>query len=111
MTSSTSRVDPVLAILAILSLMMGIALWRTHTPMDADVPRSPWQTRVNPNTAPWWELMVLPDVGESTARRIVEYREAHADQTPVFRRAADLEPVPDIGPKTLARIAPYLRFE
>ena len=65
---------------------------------------------IDPNTAPWWELTALPDIGEGTARKIVEYREAHADRSPVFRRPDDLEPVPGIGPKTIERISPHLRF-
>ena len=70
----------------------------------------PTVNAIDPNTAPWWELTALPDIGEGTARKIVEYREAHADRLPVFRRAGDLEPVPGIGPKTIRRIEPYLRF-
>ena len=65
---------------------------------------------VNPNLAPWWELTALPGIGEATARKIIEYREAHADRSPVFRRPEDLEPVPGIGPKTIRRISSHLRF-
>ena len=73
-------------------------------------PLPPAVNAIDPNTAPWWELTALPDIGEGTARKIVEYREAHADRSPVFRRPDDLEPVPGIGPKTIRRISPYLRF-
>jgi competence protein ComEA len=63
---------------------------------------------VNPNTAPWWELTALPGVGDVTAHRIVQYRDAHATGKPVFRHPADLDAVPGIGPKTVARVTPYL---
>jgi len=109
--ASTSRVEPVVAILAVLALGMGTAIWRIHSSGDVSAPLPALETRVNPNTAPWWELMALPEIGESTARKIVDYRELHADRMPVFRSPADLEPVPDIGPKTIQRIAPYLRFD
>ncbi|UCG15716.1 MAG: helix-hairpin-helix domain-containing protein [Phycisphaerales bacterium] len=73
---------------------------------------------VNPNTAPWWELTVLPRVGEVTAKRIVAHREA-ANSAPaaqarrgrVFAAPADLERVHGIGPKTARRAAPYLTFK
>jgi len=71
---------------------------------------------VDPNSAPWWELASLPDVGEATARAIVEHRarlgaerERPADE-PVFDSAADLDKVRGIGPKTVTRIMPHLRF-
>ncbi len=104
-------VGPLWTILGVLSVAMFVALWRASTAGDLDAPLPALQSRIDPNTAPWWELMALPDIGESTARKIVEYREARADRAPVFRTAADLEPVPDIGPKTIARIASHLRFD
>ena len=72
--------------------------------------RTPAIASVDPNTAPRWKLTALPDIGEGTARKIVEYREVHADRSPVFRRPDDLQSVPGIGPKTIQRISPYLRF-
>jgi len=76
------------------------------------------QSAVNPNTAPWWELAVLPQVGEVTARRIVAHRVAagsapgpKAKRERVFAAPADLERVHGVGPKTVRRAAPYLAFE
>lgn len=70
---------------------------------------------LDPNTAPWWELTYLPAIGESRAKAIVAHREqvrmsGNKPQAVVFRRAEDLEAVRGIGPKTVARIAPYLAF-
>ena len=85
-----------------------------HRAQDA-VP--PLLSTVNPNTAPWWELTILPRIGESTGRAIVAYREDklhHTAQSPeqrAFHRPADLDDVPRIGIKTIERIAPSLRFE
>ena len=66
---------------------------------------------IDPNTAPWWELTALPRIGEVLARRIVAYRETHQaahGESPVFARAEDLQGVPGIGPKTVARLRPHL---
>ena len=101
--------------LVILWAVAGVAGLRAGEPCDSVVPVAPAVDTVDPNTAPWWELTVLPRIGESTARRIVEYREAGPPTdteaaSGAFQRAADLERVRGIGPKTVQRIAPYLRF-
>ncbi len=57
---------------------------------------------IDPNTAARDELMRLPGIGETLANRIIEARP--------FARVDELARVPDIGPKTLARIRPHLRI-
>jgi competence protein ComEA len=70
---------------------------------------------VNPNTATAAELTALPGIGEVRARRIVEYRTSRrADPDfdgPAFRCAEDLAAVHGIGPKTVERLRPLLRFD
>ncbi|HKQ48924.1 MAG TPA: helix-hairpin-helix domain-containing protein [Phycisphaerae bacterium] len=70
---------------------------------------------VDPNTAQWFELAQLPGIGESLARKIVAYRDSQraADpnsERPFFQSAGSLSPIPGIGPRTLARLRPFLRF-
>lgn len=69
---------------------------------------------IDPNTATWFELATLPRVGRATADDIIKFREARAKsldpRQPVFRAPADLDAVPGIGPKTVTRFAPHLRF-
>ena len=75
---------------------------------------------IDPNSAPWWEMTVIPGVGEVTAKRIVEFRESRRrepvrggrspDGAEVFRCPADLQQVKGIGPKTVQRMGPYLTF-
>lgn len=81
----------------------------THPP-----PRRGLMTRIDPNGAEWCELAQLPGVGEVIARRIVAFRRrdsaAVEPGAPVFVRAIDLTRVRGIGPKTMLRIGPYLRF-
>ncbi len=68
--------------------------------------------RLNPNSASWPDLTLLPGIGEVTANRIVTYREENQtnDGTPVFNRPSDLDNVHGIGPKTIERIEGFLEF-
>lgn len=102
--------DAVATSLVVLGLILAIASLRMITVSRPNAPSPAALASINPNTAPWWELMVLPGIGESTARKIVEYRDSDAWQNPIFQKPADLEPVPGIGPKTIQRISPFLRF-
>lgn len=68
------------------------------------LPRREAQFQVDINTADWPELTILPDIGESLAKRIVKYRTEHGP----FRRHEDLTAVDGIGAATLNGIRPYL---
>lgn len=48
---------------------------------------------------------MLPNIGETLARRIVESREAEGP----FAEVDDLQRVRGIGPRTLEQLRPYLR--
>jgi competence protein ComEA len=61
--------------------------------------------QVDINRADWPELVQLPNVGETIAKRIVESREKDGP----FRDHNDLRRVRGIGPKTLENLRPYLR--
>ena len=63
------------------------------------------QFEVDINSADWPELIQLPDIGETLARRIVASRRSDGP----FADNDDLRRVRGIGPKTLERIRPYLR--
>ena len=63
--------------------------------------------KIDPNTAPVTLLTILPALGPARAAAIVEERAARPFESP-----EDLERrVKGIGPATLERIRPYLRFE
>jgi len=85
----------------------GVAMWRSADGLFVAIDPNTVVTQVDPNAAPWWELSMLPHLGDSLAREITEYR-TEIDRP--FVRAADLEQVPGIGPKTVQRLAPHLRF-
>jgi len=69
--------------------------------------------RLDPNTATWQELAVLPQIGEKRAREIVAYREAFRARQPnvlPFARPQDLMEVKGIGPAMVETIRPHLAF-
>ena len=84
----------------------------------ADAPESTEQTtvtaseanglegQININTASAAELELLPGVGPSIAKRIVDYREKHP-----FQQRNNIMRVKGIGQKTFAKIKDYLVVE
>ncbi len=60
---------------------------------------------VDINTADWPELLQLPQIGETLAKRIVDSRRTSGP----FRDQRDLMRIRGIGPKTFDTIKPYLR--
>lgn len=61
---------------------------------------------LNINTAGLGELQKLPGIGPAMAKRIVAYRNAHGP----FASLSDLGGVSGIGPKKLAKLAPFCKF-
>lgn len=105
--------------LVLLAAMLLVLAWAARRHAPAVVERQPSRDsrelaeRLDPNSAPWWELAALPHVGESLARRIVEARSARGnadagDGTPAFATLDDLRSVRGIGPATLSRMRPFL---
>jgi comEA protein len=60
--------------------------------------------KVNINEANMADLMKLPGIGSTYARRIVEYRERMGG----FRSVDELTKVKGIGPKTLEKLRPHI---
>ncbi len=116
---SARQYDPCRTILPFLWVVMLIVALPVLIARDEPAPPAPTTTYigVDPNAAPWWELTILPRIGDGIAREIVRYRESMGKtssaggEPPVFAAAADLMWVRGIGPKTLQRIGPYLRFQ
>jgi DNA uptake protein ComE-like DNA-binding protein len=68
---------------------------------------------VDPNTADWQTLAVMPAIGEKRAKEIVAYRERKRAETPngvVFDAPGDLLYVRGIGPALVEAMKPYLTF-
>lgn len=96
-------------LLAVSLILMAIPVWLRHRQKQEriEIDRAPplvIHFRVDINRAGWPELALLPGVGETLARRIIESR----DREGLFEQHHDLLRVPGIGPVTLEQIAPYL---
>ncbi len=105
------------AALALVWLIAGLG-WLRHQPTTpANLPTIQVQTCINPNTAPWYELTELPRIGPTLAWRIIQYRQTQPYPNPeqpssdAFDSAQDLTAIRGIGPKTVERVKPFLRFE
>ena len=70
-------------------------------------------SRIDPNTATWQELAVLPQIGEKRAKEIVAYRESvlAGDANEIaFARPQDLTHIKGIGPAVIETLRPHLTF-
>ncbi len=100
----------VVAVLALASLTLMAAHWVQLSgwgtrPIEIDrIPRTPVGFQLDLNTANWVELSQLDGIGPTLARRIVSDR----DQNGRFARVEDLRRVHGIGPRTVARLKPWL---
>jgi competence protein ComEA len=61
---------------------------------------------IDVNDADVVDLRLVPGIGESLARRIIQYREQHGP----FRSLDELRKVSGVGPATLERVRKYLRI-
>lgn len=72
----------------------------------SDAPAEKLSRGISPNTAPEEDLELLPGIGPSLARRIVEEREANGP----FKEASDMARVRGIGANLVSRLKSHLRF-
>lgn len=103
--------DQACAVVAVLigcAVLMGTWIYRgglRGEMVEADAtPRQPAHFKVNINTANAAEFELLPEIGQTLARRIVDWRDAHGP----FKSCDELRRVKGIGPKTMETIRPYL---
>jgi competence protein ComEA len=94
----------------IVALVAMAAWWLWRGPLGGglvDIERAvpvAVETKIDVNRADWPELALMPNIGESLAKRIVEDRAANGP----FNDVSDLRRVRGIGPKTLESMKPFL---
>ena len=92
--------------LVLLIVIMGGAIGATRQTATVIEPE-----RINPNTACVGSLVRLPGIGKARAMDILHYRQVNAEFETVFESADDLQAIRGIGPKTAAKLAPWLTFD
>lgn len=88
-------------------------LWR-HSQILQDPENAVLLDTINPNSAPWYSLAMLPAIGPARAHAIVAYRRniiTNNQQGQTFGSPQDLDNVPSIGPSTIEACQPYLSFD
>lgn len=96
---------PMLVLLAAFTLAIAVQAWQRPVLRDEPVPpvTAGWpDRRIDINTAPEAELMLLPGIGPRLAERVVGNRERHGP----FTSLEDLQRVHGIGPRTVEHIRP-----
>lgn len=103
--------QPWIALLVLCSLLgMGTYFWHRAAMMDGliDIDQAQkidYQLQVDINSADWPQLVVLPGLGETLAKAIVQYRQ----QSGPFRSLDSIQQVPGIGKKKLEQLRPFLK--
>lgn len=102
-------------LLATFTLPLAARLPRLSPTSETTHREKPAVLHLDPNSAAWWELALLPEIGTGLAQAITAYRAEATSKLAspsgvVFAQPADLEEVPGIGPATRQAIAPYLAF-
>ncbi len=97
-----------LALLALVAMGLFWLIQGGHRNQLIDIDRADpieVQFLVDINQADIHEFVVLPDVGITLAKRIVQYRQEHGP----YQSIDDLRHVRGIGPKIFERLKPYVR--
>lgn len=76
----------------------------THINEVSNIEQKPQIVKININTAKESDLTILPGIGESTAKKIIEYREKYGP----FIRIDDVVNVKGISQKRFEEISKYI---
>jgi len=102
-----SRKELIATLFLITALLIGTGIkytidnhwWLPETKVADTNPES-IKLKIDLNRAEWYELIILPGIGEKKAKAIVEYRKSRG----TFRNIEQLSEVNGIGTKTVKRI-------
>ncbi len=106
-----ARAEQVVLVVLALAVVAGV-LWRAADywrigaePIEVVPPPEGPTFRINVNQADWVTLSLVPGVGETLAKRIVDKRQERGGK---FDSLNDLKVVTGIGDKILEKLRPYL---
>ena len=95
----------------VTGIFIGRQMTKSGITIDTEIPRvaetvstSLSDGKININTANIDELTLLPNIGNTLAGRIIDYRNEHG----LFKSIDDLTRVEGIGNKRVKEIAPYI---
>lgn len=103
-------------ICVLIGIFIGRNMTRNYIPVDNVVQTSTQESareteyndgKINLNTATEQQLMLLPGVGETTAKKIIEYRTENNG----FTSIEDIMNVSGIGEKKFLQMKPYIKVE
>lgn len=100
-----------IAVFVAVFLMLSGYHWATlggwgMRPIELErLPARQYDFRIDINSASWVEWTQIEGIGEVTAQKIIDDRQANGP----FRSVKDLLRVKGIGPKTLEKMRPFLR--
>ena len=102
-----STISAVLAVAVILASPVSSAVGGAEWPGTVQQQNQNEPKRIDVNTATEEELQAVPGIGETLAKRIVEFREEHGP----FEKVDDLLNVRGIGVASLDKLRPFLSIK
>jgi competence protein ComEA len=116
LTASQTRGLLVLMTILLLLFAIRLALNPQKIPEGAAMTHSPSDRladKIDPNMASESELAAIPDLGETRAAAIIEYRQNFQLTHPrglAFQQLSDLQQIHGVGAATAENLQPYLIF-
>ena len=107
-----ARTEQMIVLVLLVSLLGGI-VWRSQIretlfPSPVTVLRSPKaaEARIDINSAPWHDLVILPGIGPKLAQKIVALRATKEGRR--FERIEEIAEAKGISTRMVERIRPYV---
>ena len=104
-----------LVLLALLALLLIGTCWRLWlhdalfvSPVTVVPGPEAARIQIDLNSAPWYDLVVLPDIGPARARQIVELRGTKPSGR--FAALSEITEIKGISTTVVERIEPYVRL-
>ncbi|MCF6157190.1 MAG: helix-hairpin-helix domain-containing protein [wastewater metagenome] len=91
----------------IIKVGMDYHWWLPKTEIMSYLKPEEIKVKLDINKTPWYELILLPKLGETKAKAIVAYREKHGD----FKTIDELTKVTGIGTAIVETVKDYVKIE